>query len=120
MAEQEKWKAERAIREERLQRKRALEEKWIEERLKRIATGHRNTSSAGDDFPSGWIVKTYLSAGGEWVGRSTRCWFSPGRNIHFRTKKHAMTFIDILKEPSVDGDEDKAAEVYKARGHKFC
>ncbi len=30
-----------------------------------------------------------------------------------------MTFIDILKEPSIDGDEDKAAKVYKARGHKF-
>ena len=28
-----------------------------------------------------------------------------------------MTFIAILKEPSVDGDEDNAAEVYKARGH---
>eukprot|EP01082_Thalassiosira_pseudonana_P005550 g4957.t1 g4957 contig18:316959-317933(-) len=120
-AEREKWKAERAIKE--AQRMRALEEKWIsteEECLKRIATGHRNTSSAGNDFPSGWIVKTYLSASREWVGRSTRYWFSPGRNIRFRTKKHVMTFIDILKESSVEGDEDKAAEVYKARGHKFC
>jgi hypothetical protein len=126
IAQEEKWKAERAIREERLQRKHALEEKWIEERLKRIATGDRNTSaikiasgSAGDGFPSGWIAKTYRRASGEWVGKPDRFWFSPGRNIRLRTKKHAMTFIDILKEPSVDGDEDKAAEVYKARGHKF-
>ena len=91
-----------------------------------LATGDRNTSateiasgSAGDDFPSGWIAKTYRRAGGETVGKTDRFWFSPGRNIRFRAKKHAMTFIDILKEPSVDGDEDKAAEVYKARGHKF-
>jgi hypothetical protein len=67
-AEGEKWKAERAIREERLQMKRALEEKWI-------ATGDRKTpaieissGSGGDDFPSGWIVKTYRRACGETVG----------------------------------------------------
>eukprot|EP01082_Thalassiosira_pseudonana_P002853 g3013.t1 g3013 contig12:1261740-1262781(-) len=69
-AEGEKWKAESAIREERLQMKRALEEKWI-------ATGDRKTPaieissrSGGDDFPSGWIVKTYRRACGETVGSS--------------------------------------------------
>eukprot|EP00970_Alexandrium_tamarense_P014866 scaffold4456_cov97-Alexandrium_tamarense.AAC.2 len=125
-AEQEKWKAERAIREERLKRKHALEEKWVEERLKRIATRDRkppdieiSSGSGGDDFPSGWIVKTYRRACGKNVGTIYRYWFSPGRNIRFRTKKYAKTFIDILKEPSIDGDEDKAAKVYKARGHKF-
>jgi len=48
--------------------KRALEEKWI-------ATGDRKTpaieissGSGGDDFPSGWIVKTYRRACGETVG----------------------------------------------------
>eukprot|EP00970_Alexandrium_tamarense_P014539 scaffold4185_cov163-Alexandrium_tamarense.AAC.9 len=128
-AEQEKWKAERAIKEARLKRMRALEEKWIateEEGLKRITTGDRNTSdikivsgSAGDDFPSGWIATTYRRASGEWVGKPDCYWFSPSRNICFRGKKYAMTFIAILKEPSVDGDEDKAAKVFKARGHKF-
>ncbi|EED95536.1 predicted protein [Thalassiosira pseudonana CCMP1335] len=128
-AEQEKWKAERVIKEARLKRMRALEEKWIateEERLKRITTGDRKTptieissGSGGDDFPSGWIVKTYRRACGKNVGTIYRYWFSPSRNICFRAKKYAMTFIAILKEPSVDGDEDNAAEVYKARGHKF-
>ncbi|ACI64455.1 predicted protein [Thalassiosira pseudonana CCMP1335] len=128
-AEQEKWKAERAIREARLKRMRALEEKWIateEERLKRITTGDRKTpaieissGSGGDDFPSGWIVKSYRRACGKNVGSTYRYWFSPGRNLRFTAKKYAMTFIAILKEPSVDGDEDNAAEVYKARGHKF-
>eukprot|EP01082_Thalassiosira_pseudonana_P008928 g7945.t1 g7945 contig26:628814-630550(+) len=125
-AEQEKWKAECAIKEARLKRMRALEEKCVEEYLKRIATGDRNTpaieissGSAGDDFPSGWIVKRYRKTGGECVGKIVRFWFSPGRNKRFTLKKHAMTFIDILKEPSIDGDEDKAAKVYKARGHRF-
>eukprot|EP01082_Thalassiosira_pseudonana_P007185 g6353.t1 g6353 contig23:270771-272501(-) len=128
-AQEEKGKAERAINEARLKRMRALEEKWIateEERLKRITTGDRNTpaieissGSGGDDFPSGWIVKTYRRACGESAGSTYRFLFSPGRNLRFRAKKHAKTFIDILKEPSVVGDEDKAAEVYKARGHKF-
>ena len=74
-AQEEKGKADRAIKEERWKRRRALEEKWIEERLKRIATGDRNTpaieissGSGGDDFPSGWIVKTYRRACGETVG----------------------------------------------------
>lgn len=91
-----------------------------------LATGDRNTSAtevgagpAGEDFPDGWIVKTYRRAGGETIGKTDRFWFSPGRCIRFRAKKHAKSFIEILGEPNVDGDEDKAAEIYRARGLHF-
>ena len=91
-----------------------------------MATGDRNTTAteistgpAGVDFPDGWIAKCYRRNGGETVGKTDRFWFSPGRNIRFRAKRHAMRFIDVLKEPEVDGDEDKAAELYKSRGLHF-
>mmetsp|Transcript_22104 Transcript_22104/g.48075 ORF Transcript_22104/g.48075 Transcript_22104/m.48075 type:complete len:1157 (+) Transcript_22104:574-4044(+) len=91
-----------------------------------LATGDRNTSaseiasgSAGPEFPDGWIIKTYRRSGGETIGKTDRFWFSPGRNIRFRAKKHAKAFCEILKEASVGGDEDEAAEIYRARGLHF-
>ncbi|KAL7540893.1 hypothetical protein ACHAXR_012595 [Thalassiosira sp. AJA248-18] len=91
-----------------------------------LATGDRNTTAteiasgtAGDEFPDGWIIKTYRRSGGETIGKTDRFWFSPGRNIRFRAKKHAKAFVEILGEPGVGGDEDKAAEVYRARGLHF-
>mmetsp|Transcript_9180 Transcript_9180/g.19822 ORF Transcript_9180/g.19822 Transcript_9180/m.19822 type:complete len:784 (+) Transcript_9180:798-3149(+) len=91
-----------------------------------LATGDRNTSAteiasgnAGSEFPEGWIIKTYRRSGGETIGKTDRFWFSPGRNIRFRAKKHAKNFVDILNEPNVNGDEDKAAEIYRARGLHF-
>ena len=42
-----------------------------------------------------------------------------GLNIRFRAKKHAMSFIDILEEPEVNGDEQLAAETYRSRGLQF-
>ena len=59
------------------------------------------------------------SATTETVGKTDRFWFSPGRNIRFRAKKHAKAFVDVLSEPDVDGNEEKAAEIYKARGLHF-
>ena len=91
-----------------------------------LATGDRITSAsevssgpAGPDFPEGWVIKTYRRSGGETIGKTDRFWFSPGRNIRFRAKKHSKQFIDILKEPSINGDEDAAAEAYKKRGLHF-
>lgn len=91
-----------------------------------LATGDRNTLAteiasgpAGEEFPDGWTVKTYRRAGGETVGKTDRFWFSPGLNIRFRAKKHAMSFIDILDEPECNGDEQIAAETYRARGLHF-
>jgi len=91
-----------------------------------LTTGDRNTSateissgSAGSEFPDGWLVKTYRRSGGETIGKTDRFWFSPGRNIRFRAKKHAKAFVAILIEPEIDGDEDKAAELYKTRGLHF-
>ena len=91
-----------------------------------LATGDRVTSatevssgSAGPEFPDGWIVKTYRRSGGETIGKTDRFWFSPGRNIRFRAKKHAKKFIEILNEPEIDGSEDAAAEAYKKRGLNF-
>ena len=91
-----------------------------------LATGDRNTTateiasgSAGTEFPDGWIVKTYRRNGGETVGKTDRFWFSPGKNIRFRAKKHAVRFVEVLKEPEVDGDEEKAAELFRKRGLHF-
>ena len=91
-----------------------------------LATGDRITSAtevssgpAGPEFPEGWVIKTYRRSGGETIGKTDRFWFSPGRNIRFRAKKHAKQFIDILNEPSINGDEDAAAEAYKKRGLHF-
>jgi hypothetical protein len=30
-----------------------------------------------------------------------------------------MSFLAVMKEPGVDGDEDKAAAIYKTRGLHF-
>ena len=91
-----------------------------------LTTGDRNTSateiasgSAGSEFPNGWLIKTYRRSGGETIGKTDRFWFSPGRNIRFRAKKHARAFVAILNEPGIEGDEDKAAEIYKTRGLHF-
>ena len=91
-----------------------------------LATGDRMTSAtevssgpAGPEFPTGWVIKTYRRSGGETIGKTDRFWFSPGRNIRFRAKKHAKQFIDILNEPRINGDEDAAAEAYKKRGLHF-
>jgi hypothetical protein len=46
-------------------------------------------------------------------------YLTAGLNIRFRAKKHAMSFIDILAEPSINGDEDAAAEAYRLRGLHF-
>lgn len=91
-----------------------------------LTTGDRNTTAlevasgpADSDFPEGWIMKTYRRSGGETVGKTDKFWFSPGRNIRFRARKHAMSFLAVMKEPGVDGDEDKAAAIYKTRGLHF-
>ena len=91
-----------------------------------LTTGDRNTTateigtgSAGADFPDGWVVKTYRRSGGETIGKTDRFWFSPGRNIRFRARKHAKAFVEILNEDHVGGDEDKAAEIYRTRGLHF-
>ena len=91
-----------------------------------LSTGDRLTTAteissgpAGSEFPEGWVVKCYRRTGGETVGKTDRFWFSPGRNIRFRAKKHAKAFVDVLSEPDVDGNEEKAAEIYKARGLHF-
>ena len=91
-----------------------------------LSTGDRNTTAteiasgaAGSEFPDGWVIKTYRRSGGETIGKTDRFWFSPGRNIRFRAKKHALAFVDILNEAHVGGDEDKAAELYRIRGLHF-
>ncbi|KAL7445897.1 hypothetical protein ACHAXH_008671 [Discostella pseudostelligera] len=91
-----------------------------------LTTGDRNTTAteiasgmAGPEFPAGWVIKTYRRSGGETIGKTDRFWFSPGRNIRFRAKKHAMAFVEILNEEDVGGDEDKAAEIYRTRGLHF-
>ena len=71
------------------------------------------------NMPEGWILKTYQRKGGETKSRNDRYWYSPQDGIRFRSMKGCNLFIDILAEPSVNGDEGAALKVYKERGHKF-
>ena len=43
----------------------------------------------------------------------------PGTKYTVQSQKHAKAFVDVLSEPDVDGNEEKAAEIYKARGLHF-
>jgi len=75
---------------------------------------------AGSGFPEGWTSKTF-----ERITRipsragTYKVFHSPVINAKFRSRKSAYVFIEILKEPRINADEEKAFEVFKSRGHKL-
>ncbi|KAL3796449.1 hypothetical protein HJC23_004246 [Cyclotella cryptica] len=70
------------------------------------------------DLPEGWTTKTFLRQGGNSAGSTDTYFYSPVNQIKFRSKKAVRIFSDILKEGEVDGDENKAFDLFKKRGHK--
>mmetsp|Transcript_9857 Transcript_9857/g.21307 ORF Transcript_9857/g.21307 Transcript_9857/m.21307 type:complete len:140 (+) Transcript_9857:1421-1840(+) len=76
---------------------------------------------AGLGFPEGWTSKTFertTRAPGSRAG-TYKVFHSPVINAKFRSRKSAYVFIEILKEPGINADEEKAFEVFKSRGHKL-
>mmetsp|Transcript_42544 Transcript_42544/g.90489 ORF Transcript_42544/g.90489 Transcript_42544/m.90489 type:complete len:660 (+) Transcript_42544:96-2075(+) len=67
----------------------------------------------------GWISKTFQRSSGRTAGTKDSYFYSPHKRIKFRSMKGCKTFIDILAEPGVDGDEFNALEIYKERGHRL-
>jgi hypothetical protein len=71
-----------------------------------------------NDLPEGWTAKTFLRQGGNSAGSTDTYFYSPLNQIKFRSKKAVRIFSDILKDGGVNGDEKKAFELFKQRGHK--
>jgi hypothetical protein len=68
-------------------------------------------------LPEGWIAKSYQRLGGCTIGQTDTYFYSPVTQIKFRSKKNIQIFIKIVQE--VGGDEKKAFELYKERGHRL-
>jgi hypothetical protein len=77
------------------------------------------STDATPNLPEGWVSKTYRRTSGVSVGRPDTYFFSPQKELRFRSMKSCRTFIQIMEEPGVNGDEAIALKVYKARGHKI-
>ena len=67
-------------------------------------------------LPEGWTAKTYKRVGGTSVGSTDTYFYSPVNKIKFRSKNKIALFIEILRE--VEGDEKRAFELFKERGHR--
>lgn len=76
-----------------------------------------STEPMSSNYP-GWTKKTFERASGNTAGTKDTYFYSPQQQIKFRAMKGVDTFIRILAEPDVDGDESKAMELYKKRGYK--
>jgi len=70
-------------------------------------------------LPKGWIAKTFKRSSGKTAGHKDMYFYSPRKEIKFRSMKGCQTFIGILAEPSVEGNERRALKIYKRRGNKF-
>ena len=66
----------------------------------------------------GWTKKRFERTSGNTAGTKDTYFYSPHQQIKFRAMKGVDTFIRILSEPDVDGDESKAMVLYKQRGYK--
>ncbi len=76
-----------------------------------------STEPMSSKYP-GWTKQTFKRTSGNTAGSKDTYFYSPHQQIKFRAMKGVDTFIRILAEPDVDGDESKAIELYKKRGHK--
>ena len=76
-----------------------------------------STESMSSNYP-GWTKKTYERASGNTAGTKDTYFYSPQQQIKFRAMKGVDTFMLILAEPDVAGDESKAMVLYKQRGYK--
>ena len=67
-------------------------------------------------LPEGWTAQTYKRVGGTSVGSTDTYFYSPLNKIKFRSKNKIALFVEILGE--VGGDEKRAFELFKERGHR--
>ena len=65
------------------------------------------------------MIKTFQRTGGKTAGSTDKYFYSPQKEIKFRSMKGCIQFIEILGEPEVDGNETIALKLYKERGYKF-
>ena len=77
------------------------------------------STEAARKLPDGWVSKTYKRMAGKTAGTKDIYFYSPQKQIKFRAMKSCKTFIDIMGELEVDGDEAAALKLYKERGHRF-
>ena len=77
------------------------------------------STEATPNLPGGWVTKTYQRMSGNTSGTKDKYFFSPQKEIKFRSMKSCKAFIQILNEPGVDGNEGDALKLFKERGHKF-
>lgn len=77
-----------------------------------ISTPHTKTRG----LPEGWTAKTYQRQGGSTVGSTDTYYYSPVTQIKFRSRNKIQIFVEIVQE--VGGDEKKAFELFKERGHR--
>jgi len=78
-----------------------------------------STEPLGSDLPTGWVKKCFERSSGNSKGHIDRYFYSPQNQIKFRSMKNVQTFVHILKEPCINGDETAALIVFKTRGHRF-
>lgn len=76
------------------------------------------SSEAPPGLPCGWTSKTFKRKSGRTCGHGDKYFYSPKRNIKFRSMKKCYLFIEILKDPNIDGDESAALNEFRRRGHK--
>jgi hypothetical protein len=67
-------------------------------------------------LPEGWTAKTFQRAGGGTAGQFDTYFYSPVTNIKFRSKNKIKIFVEIVEE--VGGDELRAFQLFKERGHR--
>lgn len=78
------------------------------------------SESAGPDFPTGWTTKTFArSASSKHGSKTYKVYYSPQLKKSFRSRKGALIFVEMLKEPEIMNDEEAAFKVFKERGHKL-
>eukprot|EP00581_Thalassiosira_minuscula_P014343 CAMPEP_0183729786 /NCGR_PEP_ID=MMETSP0737-20130205/31195_1 /TAXON_ID=385413 /ORGANISM="Thalassiosira miniscula, Strain CCMP1093" /LENGTH=641 /DNA_ID=CAMNT_0025962075 /DNA_START=81 /DNA_END=2006 /DNA_ORIENTATION=+ len=76
-------------------------------------------SEAAPNLPKGWTTKTFQRTSGKTAGHRDMYFYSPQREIKFRSMKGCLSFVKILSEAGVDGNESIALKLYKERGHRF-
>jgi len=76
------------------------------------------STSPSPNLPNGWLVKVFKRMSGATAGSTDKYFYSPNNDIKFRSIKACNTFIDILGEPGVNGDEAAALKLFKSRGNR--
>jgi len=85
----------------------------------RTSTTLIKSSEAPPGLPCGWTSRTFVRKSGRTNGSTDTYFYSPDGNIKFRSMKKCYIFIEILKDPNIDGNESAALNEFKKRGHKL-